>query len=206
MTAWARSSATSGRRTSMSSYRRMRQDTPSNGNRPADGEAGAEPKGNAVESSTRLPRPLRGPLAAPSRPPRGPLGEASPATRRCILSAIDRLLSRSRPTCSAPRGGPVPASSVLLIDADPASAESIATVLTGVGYSVTTSADPAEALPKVADHQIVIVDVIKGDRTGVDVCRDIRSLPGMTAIPVLCVAQSDDVEERIHFLEAGADD
>ena len=28
----------------------------------------------------------------------------------------------------------------------------------------------------------------------------------MTAVPILCVAASDDVEERISFLEAGADD
>jgi hypothetical protein len=50
MTAWALSSATSGRRTSMSSYRRMRQDTPSNGICPADGDRrrGAERKRGAV--------------------------------------------------------------------------------------------------------------------------------------------------------------
>jgi hypothetical protein len=47
MTAWALSSATSGRRTSMSSYRRMRQFTPSNGDRPAAGKADAEPKGGS---------------------------------------------------------------------------------------------------------------------------------------------------------------
>ena len=28
----------------------------------------------------------------------------------------------------------------------------------------------------------------------------------MTAVPILCVAATDDVEERISFLEAGADD
>jgi pilus assembly protein CpaE len=99
----------------------------------------------------------------------------------------------------------VPASTILLIDADPAATESIASVLRRVGYAVTTSADPDEALSKVADHQLVIVDVIAGERTGVDICREIRATPSM-AIPVLCVARTDDVEERIRFLEAGADD
>jgi pilus assembly protein CpaE len=100
----------------------------------------------------------------------------------------------------------VPASTILLIDADVASAESISTVLTSVGYTVTTSIDPAEAFGKVADNQLVIIDVIKGKRSSVDICREIRGTPALSSIPVLCVGQSDDVEERIRFLEAGADD
>jgi pilus assembly protein CpaE len=100
----------------------------------------------------------------------------------------------------------VPASTILLIDADAASAESISTVLTGVGYTVTTSTDPDEAFGKVAENQLAIVDVIKGEKTGVDICREIRATPALATIPVLCVGESDDVEERIRFLEAGADD
>ena len=100
----------------------------------------------------------------------------------------------------------MPASTILLIDADVASAESISTVLTGVGYTVTISTDPDEAFGKVADHQLVIIDVIEGKRTSVDICREIRATPALSSIPVLCIGQSDDVEERIRFLEAGADD
>jgi pilus assembly protein CpaE len=100
----------------------------------------------------------------------------------------------------------LPASAILLIDADAASAETISTALTGVGYTVDVVADPDEALPKVADHHLVIVDVITGDRNGVDVCREIRATAELSSIPVLCVGQSDEVEERIRFLEAGADD
>jgi pilus assembly protein CpaE len=43
-------------------------------------------------------------------------------------------------------------------------------------------------------------------RTGIDLCREIRATPAMAAVPILCVANTDDVEERIGFLEAGADD
>ena len=100
----------------------------------------------------------------------------------------------------------MPASTILLIDADPALAETISKALTSVGYTVTVSPDPADAFPKITDHQLVIVDVIAGDRTGVDVCREIRETPSMASIPVLCVGPTDDVEERIRFLEAGADD
>ncbi len=100
----------------------------------------------------------------------------------------------------------MPASTILVIDADAASAQLISTALSGVGYTVTLSPDPADAFPKISEHQLVIVDVIGGERSAVDVCREIRSTPTMASIPILCVGQSDDVEERIRFLEAGADD
>jgi pilus assembly protein CpaE len=100
----------------------------------------------------------------------------------------------------------VPAATVLLIGADQASGETISSVLSGVGYTVTTAADPIEGFAKVADNQLVIIDVVTGDRSAADVCREIRATPALAAIPVLCVSQTDQVEERIHFLEAGADD
>ena len=43
-------------------------------------------------------------------------------------------------------------------------------------------------------------------RTGMDLCREIRATPAMAAVPILCVASTPEVEERIGFLEAGADD
>ena len=100
----------------------------------------------------------------------------------------------------------MPASTILLIEADTASGETIAAVLTGVGYTVTTIADPNEAFGKVAENQLVVIDVVEGEKTAFDVCREIRDTPALAAVPVLCVGQTDDVEDRIKYLEAGADD
>jgi pilus assembly protein CpaE len=100
----------------------------------------------------------------------------------------------------------VPASTILLIDADPASAETISSTLSKVGYTVTTASDPNDAFAKVSDNQLVILDVVTGDKSAADVCREIRATSSLVAIPVLCVSQTDEVEERIRFLEAGADD
>jgi pilus assembly protein CpaE len=100
----------------------------------------------------------------------------------------------------------VPASTILLIDADAALAKTISDDLTRVGYTVTTIASPDDALSKVAEHQLAIIDVVTGSKTAFDVCREIRGTPSLGQIPILCVGQSDDVEERINFLEAGADD
>jgi pilus assembly protein CpaE len=52
----------------------------------------------------------------------------------------------------------------------------------------------------------VIIGVVKGDKTAADVCKEIRGTPALATIAVMCISQTDDVEERIRFLEAGADD
>ena len=100
----------------------------------------------------------------------------------------------------------MPASSILLLDADETAAQSISSVLSGVGYTVTLTADVDEALKKAADHQLVILDVVTGPKPAAELCSELRSTPAMAGVPVLCVSQTDDVDERIRFLEAGADD
>jgi pilus assembly protein CpaE len=100
----------------------------------------------------------------------------------------------------------VPASTILLIATDLAAGEATAAILTGTGYTVTLTNDPDEGFPQVAEHQLVILDVTTGPKTTIEICREIRATPSMAAVPVMCVGTSDNVEERIHFLEAGADD
>ena len=100
----------------------------------------------------------------------------------------------------------MPASKILLLDADSDFAETIQTALTGVGYTVTATANADEAFVAAPDHQLIILDVVTGSRSAADFCREVRTTPTMATIPVLCIGQSDDVEERIAFLEAGADD
>lgn len=100
----------------------------------------------------------------------------------------------------------MPSSSILLLDADAAAAETVKGVLTKVGYAVDTITDPDEAFGRISEHHLVVIDLVIGERTAVDVCQEIRRTPALAAIPVLCISQTDDVEERIRFLEAGADD
>ncbi len=100
----------------------------------------------------------------------------------------------------------MPASTILLIENDPASGGLIAGTLTNLGYTVTSFTDPDEAFSHISEHQLVVLNVVEGAKTAPDVCREIRATPTMAAIPVLCISQTDEVEERIRFLEAGADD
>jgi pilus assembly protein CpaE len=94
----------------------------------------------------------------------------------------------------------------LLVATDAASSSHILDILSGVGYTVTAIADAKSALTQVAEHQLLVLDIVSGPKTGIELCAEIRGTPALSGIPVLCVSQTDEVEERIGFLEAGADD
>jgi pilus assembly protein CpaE len=100
----------------------------------------------------------------------------------------------------------VPATSILLLESDPVADAGVEAILTGTGYAVTRASSADDAVRRAADHQLVILDVISGIRSGIDICAEIRATPSLAAIPVMCIGTTDDVEERIRFLEAGADD
>lgn len=102
----------------------------------------------------------------------------------------------------------MPASTILVLESA-ARTQSLVPVLAGAGYTVNQSVDPDDAVARIVEHQLVVLDIGEGEagqKAGVDLCREIRATPSMSSVPILCVASSDDVEERIGFLEAGADD
>jgi pilus assembly protein CpaE len=100
----------------------------------------------------------------------------------------------------------VPSSAILLLEQDEVVGAVIRSVLIGVGYSVETVTDAAEAIRRASEYGLVIIDQIDASKNAADVCREVRGTPDLSAIPVLCICPGDDVEERIRFLEAGADD
>lgn len=100
----------------------------------------------------------------------------------------------------------MPPSTILLVASDPAEAASTSDALTKIGYAVTSLADSSEAFARANEHQLVILDLSGTTPSSADLCREIRSTPALAGIAVMCMSQSDDVEERIRFLEAGADD
>lgn len=100
----------------------------------------------------------------------------------------------------------MPSSTILVLETNEAAIAAVEGPLTGMGYQVAVTADPDDAVRRAADFALVILDIGLGPRTGVDICREIRGTPALSAIPVLCMSQSTDVEERVRYLEAGADD
>ena len=102
----------------------------------------------------------------------------------------------------------MPASTILVLESAATGEASLAPILANAGYTVTKSTDADEAFGQVADHQLVAIDVGAGiaGKSGFEICHEVRATPAMASVPILCVAATDDVEERISFLEAGADD
>lgn len=100
----------------------------------------------------------------------------------------------------------MPASTILYIESKSEAGASISQILTGAGYTVTVATDPDAAFAQVTEHQLVLIGRPGGEHPAVDLCREIRATPSMAGVPIMCVSTTDDVEERIAFLEAGADD
>ncbi len=100
----------------------------------------------------------------------------------------------------------MPTTTILLLSAAAESVESIAAALRTAGHVVTVMVDPEDAVRRASEFAMVVIDAVEPPRTAVDVCAEIRRTPALARIPVLCVSQQDDVEERVRFLEAGADD
>src|SRR5688500_12281828 len=157
---------------------------------------------------------------------------AAPPSQIRTARSVD-VSSRRPPQrrSTAPTGGPLPASTILVLESAATADTSLVPQLTLAGYTVTQTTDPDEAFSQVVEHQLAILDVGVGETTakpakagkdakdgkdakkgtapaksGIELCREIRATPAMAAVPILCVANTDDVEERIGFLEAGADD
>ena len=84
--------------------------------------------------------------------------------------------------------------------------ETLDKVLGKPGRAVTRIDDPEKLRAAVADHDVVVLDTVPAPRTVTDVTRELRANADLAELPILAITSSDDVEERIRLLEAGADD
>ncbi len=95
---------------------------------------------------------------------------------------------------------------ILVVDDDPAVSGSLDRALRLEGYEVETAADGDQALRALAlsPPDAVILDIQLPGINGLEVCRRLRSLGDDT--PVLMLTARDAVDDRVHGLDAGADD
>ncbi len=95
---------------------------------------------------------------------------------------------------------------ILVVDDDPAVRASIDRALRLEGYAVDAAADGATALRSLnlVPPDAVVLDLGLPDLDGLEVCRRLRSAGDDT--PVLILTARDAVDERVHGLDAGADD
>jgi len=96
--------------------------------------------------------------------------------------------------------------SILLLTVDRAAAESLTTALSRPGHGVTVVTDPVELFASAAGYSLVMVDRVAAPFTVAAVVEELRRDEATSKIPVLAIAQADDLEERIGLLESGADE
>lgn len=97
---------------------------------------------------------------------------------------------------------------VLVVDDTPQNVKLLSDLLAVNGYGVETAQSGEEALAKIAARipDLVLLDVMMPGLSGYDVCRRIREAPATALLPVVMVTSLDPQTERIHGIEAGADD
>ncbi|HNP57931.1 MAG TPA: response regulator transcription factor [Gordonia sp. (in: high G+C Gram-positive bacteria)] len=100
-------------------------------------------------------------------------------------------------------GSPIAA---LVVDDEAVLAEMVSMALRYEGWSVTTAGDGAAALAAARAQRpdVVVLDVMLPDMSGLDVLLKLRALH--PSLPVLMLTAKDAVEDRIAGLAAGGDD
>jgi len=87
-----------------------------------------------------------------------------------------------------------------------AASDPLVKVLGRPGRVLTRIEEPEQLASVPPDQHVVVLDTAPAPRTLADMCREVRALPALAEVPILAINANDDVEERIHLLEAGADD
>jgi two-component system, OmpR family, response regulator RegX3 len=98
-----------------------------------------------------------------------------------------------------------PASRILLIEDESSLAESIRYAMEREGFVVDVATDGRVALDRFheAEPDLVILDLMLPEVSGLDVCRRIRE---SSTVPILMVTAKDSEADKVAGLELGADD
>ena len=97
---------------------------------------------------------------------------------------------------------------ILLVEDEPAQREVMAYNLTAKGYRVIEAGDGEEAMLLVAENppDLIILDWMMPNLSGIEVCRRLKANPETRAIPVIMLSARLEVPDRVRGLETGADD
>ena len=97
------------------------------------------------------------------------------------------------------------ARTILVVDDEPQIRRAVRNALSGDESRVVEAATAAAGLDVIASERpdLVVLDLGLPDRSGVDVCRDLRT---WSEVPVLVLSARHADEEKAALLDAGADD
>ncbi len=97
---------------------------------------------------------------------------------------------------------------ILVVEDEADLAELVAFNLQQAGHRVTTAGDGATALAEIRRSvpDLVVLDVMLPDITGIEVCRQLRRTEATASIPVVMLTAKGEEVDRVVGFEVGADD
>ena len=97
---------------------------------------------------------------------------------------------------------------ILVVDDESDVTELLEYKLEQEGYRVATLNDPLACIAKVREFEpeLVLLDIMMPELSGIQLCRIIRADPITKDIPIIFLSARGEVEDRIKGLEAGAED
>ncbi len=97
---------------------------------------------------------------------------------------------------------------VLLVEDEPAQREVLAYNLQAEGFRVVQASNGEDALLLVAEENpdVIILDWMMPNLSGIEVCRRLKTAPETRAIPIIMLSARGEELDKIRGLETGADD
>ena len=97
---------------------------------------------------------------------------------------------------------------ILVVDDEPDILELVRLALAQEGFTVETAATAGEAFDALENSipDLMVLDLMLPDMSGTEVCRNLRSNPKTTNIPVLMLTARSEETDRVVGFELGADD
>ena len=99
-----------------------------------------------------------------------------------------------------------PAGKILIADDEPSVRDSVGYALDQEGFEVIGAVDGTDAEEKLVgdfDYDLLILDIMMPGKSGLDICREVRS---RSAVPIIILTAKDAEVDKVVGREVGADD
>jgi two-component system phosphate regulon response regulator PhoB len=97
---------------------------------------------------------------------------------------------------------------ILVIEDEPDIRRNLEYNLSREGFSVSAAASISEAntLLATTDYNLILLDLMLPDGSGIDICKRIKSNSDTESIPIIILTAKDDEVDKVVGFELGADD
>jgi pilus assembly protein CpaE len=100
------------------------------------------------------------------------------------------------------------AEKIMIVDDEPNTLRLLQHIIQGKGYQTIAVQSGAEALSRMRTEQpdLMILDVMMPDLSGLEVCRQVRADATLSRLPIIMLSARTQVADKVSGLQAGADE